>query len=76
MFIDTLRWFIQNRKIPEFYNFENELVSLKNFDITSLYDFLNEVSWRSEDEIRKFILEEIPSFPWDGIESAFWESRK
>lgn len=76
MFINTLRWFIQNRKIPENYNFEDSLVSLKNFDIASLYDFLHEVSWRSEEEIREFILDEIPSLPWDGIESTFWQSQK
>lgn len=75
-FIDTLRWFIQNRKIPENYNFENELVSLKNFDIESLYRFLLEVSERSEEEVKRFILEEIPSYPWDGIESTFGSSQK
>ena len=72
-FIDTLKGFIERRQIHRDFWFEDQYSPLESFTIEELYNFLVEVSKKSEEEIKDFILNEIPSFPWDKL---FWTSRK
>lgn len=78
-FIAHLQSFIKGRELTPFavawsiYDKGTNYRFSDHFDdLIALYNFLLRVSERNEEEIKNFILNEIPSFSWD---KNFWMSK-
>lgn len=68
MFINYFEWFIEDRKLDAFAIFWDDddvyQASSEFWTIKELYEFLEGLSQRSEAEIKEFILNTLPWYPW------------